>query len=63
MDHEDSERPLDPAPDAETLAKIAHLAHTYWEAEGRPEGRDLEHWLRAEADVRALLESGGAGDP
>lgn len=27
---------------------IAKLAYEYWETEGRPDGRDLDHWLRAE---------------
>lgn len=31
--------------------EIERLAHSYWEAEGRPDGRHLEHWLRAEAEV------------
>lgn len=39
--------------DPELYARIAQLAHSYWEAEDRPEGRDFEHWLRAEADVLA----------
>jgi len=38
--------------------RIANLAHSYWEAEGRPEGRHLEHWFRAEAEVTAE-EPGG----
>lgn len=33
--------------------RIANLAHSYWEAEGRPEGRHLEHWFRAEAELTA----------
>jgi hypothetical protein len=35
--------------------EIARLAHSIWEAEGRPEGRDQEHWERA----REILERGG----
>jgi hypothetical protein len=31
-------------------AEIARRAYTMWELEGRPAGRDLEHWLRAEAE-------------
>jgi hypothetical protein len=27
---------------------IAALAYTYWESEGRPDGRALDHWVRAE---------------
>ncbi len=30
-----------------TEAEIAALAHTYWEAEGRPDGRHDIHWQRA----------------
>ena len=33
--------------------EIAKRAYTIWEIEGRPSGRDLDHWLRAEAEVRA----------
>jgi hypothetical protein len=27
---------------------VAKLAYEYWETEGRPNGRHLDHWLRAE---------------
>lgn len=30
--------------------RIAERAHGLWEKEGRPEGQDIEHWLRAEAE-------------
>ncbi len=30
---------------------ISKLAYEYWEGEGRPHGRDVEHWLRAERSV------------
>ena len=33
--------------------RIANLAHSYWESEGRPEGKHLEHWFRAEAELTA----------
>jgi len=32
--------------------EIAALAQRYYEEEGRPEGRSLEHWLRAERELR-----------
>lgn len=32
--------------------EIAALAQRYYEEEGRPEGRAVEHWLRAEREVR-----------
>ena len=28
--------------------KILKKAYEIWEAEGRPHGQDMEHWLRAE---------------
>ena len=32
--------------------EIAALAHSIWEQAGRPEGRDMEHWLQAETQIR-----------
>lgn len=34
-------------------ARIRDRAHAIWEEEGRPEGRDREHWERAAAEVEA----------
>lgn len=31
--------------------EIAQRAYKLWEAEGRPEGRDVAHWHQAEQDV------------
>jgi hypothetical protein len=31
--------------------KIRQRAHELWEAEGRPEGRELEFWLLAEREL------------
>ena len=31
--------------------EIAKRAYSIWEAEGRPDGRDIDHWLRAEAEI------------
>jgi hypothetical protein len=33
----------------ETQEEIRRIAYEIWEKEGRPEGRDVEHYLRAEA--------------
>ena len=33
--------------------EIARRAYIIWEDEGRPSGRELDHWLRAEAEVKA----------
>ncbi len=30
---------------------IRRRSHEIWIEQGRPEGRDLEHWLRAEAEL------------
>lgn len=36
-------------------SRVAARAHEIWEAEGRPEGRDHDHWLRAEAELSAEI--------
>ena len=33
--------------------EIARRAYTIWEREGRPHGRDFEHWLKAEREIQA----------
>lgn len=35
-----------------THEEISRRAHEIWEREGRPEGRQVEHWLTAEAELR-----------
>jgi len=40
------------------VERVAQLAHGYWEAEGRPEGKHLEHWFRAEAELAAGERNG-----
>ena len=40
--------------DPEALrARTAARAYALWESEGRPHGRDAEHWLRAERELAA----------
>ena len=39
----------DPSPD-----EIARCAYLIWEREGRPAGREMQHWLEAEAQLRAI---------
>jgi hypothetical protein len=34
-----------------TQAEIERRAYGIWEHEGRPQGRELEHWLRAEREI------------
>jgi hypothetical protein len=36
-----------------TVEEIAAYAYKLWEAEGRPHGRDLDHWLQAKAHLTA----------
>jgi hypothetical protein len=40
--------------------EISALAQRYYDEEGQPEGKDLEHWLRAERELGA---SGTSSDP
>ena len=39
--------------------RIAERAYQLWEQEGRPEGRDREHWMEAERS----LDGSGAVEP
>ena len=45
---------------ADTEQRIRERAHQIWEEEGRPEGREREHWERARFLV-GLEDSAGAG--
>jgi Protein of unknown function (DUF2934) len=42
---------------------IRERAHALWEADGRPEGRELQYWLRAEQELLAELVAGEEEDP
>ena len=48
------------APDPAREQRIRELAYHLWEADGRPHGRDLEFWERADELVR-MEESGPVG--
>lgn len=37
--------------------RIAKRAYAIWEEEGRPFGRDAEHWQRAVNEMKALSEA------
>jgi hypothetical protein len=39
-----------------TAEAISRRAYELWEKEGRPENRDLHHWLRAEKELLAEQE-------
>lgn len=52
MDHDHQER-------------IKQRAHEIWEREGRPEGRDADHWSQAEQELNSQTGEGdqtGGGD-
>jgi hypothetical protein len=36
-----------------TQSEIAKRAYTLWEQSGRPEGKDFEYWLKAEAEAQS----------
>ena len=35
-----------------TQEEISICAYLIWEQEGRPQGRDIEHWYQAETQLR-----------
>jgi hypothetical protein len=37
-------------------AQIRMRAYHLWELEGRPEGRERIHWVRAEAEIREKMQ-------
>jgi hypothetical protein len=39
-----------------TNDQVAALAYAIWLDRGRPEGRDMEHWLEAERQLRGVVE-------
>lgn len=40
------------------VERIRERAYQLWEQDGRPEGRDLDYWYRAEAELRGEGASG-----
>ena len=36
--------------------EIGLRAYQIWEAEGKPNGKDFEHWLKAKAELAAAIE-------
>jgi hypothetical protein len=49
-----SSRGTAPTPTEITADEIARLAYRFFEESGREDGHDLEHWLRAEAELKSL---------
>ncbi|SIQ83384.1 Protein of unknown function [Paracoccus thiocyanatus] len=42
--------------------KIRERAHQIWESEGRPSGREVEHWQQAERELRDGAATAGVTD-
>lgn len=42
--------------------RIRRRAHEIWEREDRTDGRDAEHWSRAEAEIAAEEANGGPSE-
>jgi hypothetical protein len=47
--------------ESDLIEAIRRRAYEIWESEGRPEGRDHIHWLRAEAEFREKLAAAISG--
>ena len=53
--------PANSQPEAEpTHEEIAAAAYSLWQHTGCPEGRDVEHWLAAEAQLRQCPVKAGS---
>jgi hypothetical protein len=39
--------------------QVSHRAFELWQQAGQPQGRDLEHWLQAEEELRGKAGRGG----
>ena len=47
---------LGPTAPPPTNEQVAALAYAIWLDRGQPAGRDLEHWLEAERQLRGVVE-------
>jgi hypothetical protein len=57
------EKPAQPSKWNGQEREIALAAYYIWEKEGRPQGHELDHWLRAEHNSRRLVDSGKTRGP
>lgn len=48
----DENRQSDQSRMTDYLERIRRRAYELWEKEGRPEGRELAHWVQAEQEIR-----------
>ncbi len=44
-------------------AQVRLRAYQLWELEGRPEGRERIHWIRAEAEIREKIQPSRSASP
>lgn len=49
-----------PPSDEERLRRVRERAYQLWEVDSCPEGRDREHWLRAERELFGSAAPAGA---
>ena len=42
---------------------VAEHAYAIWESEGKPHGRDVDHWLRAEAELAGTADDDPPQEP
>lgn len=38
--------------------RVRERAYQLWEAEGKPEGHDFEHWMRAREEIEPFAKEG-----
>ena len=50
------------APENPESPHVAQRAYEIWQREGCPDGRAMEHWLRAEAELASATSAGSATD-
>lgn len=48
---------------AEQIERIRRRAYEIWVSEGHPDGKDMEHWIRAEAEIAGSANSPGTDFP
>lgn len=49
--------------DSDKEARIRERAYEIWVREGRPHGRDAEHWRKAEAEITAGEQAAATSKP
>lgn len=48
---------------AEQIERIKQRAYEIWEAEGRPDGKNMEHWAQAEGEIAGSIIFPGTVPP